>query len=381
MSDNPTADFLNEAASEGVTASELNALGGASSGSSAATASPGAGSIDSLDSNGLPEAPGAAGLTPPSSPLLASLPPNATPAQVEAAAMQAYNSDPALQQYISQTYGYIGAYLLSVPELLPILVAAGLNNWGQAEFDGAITQTTWWKTTSQAQRNFQEIQATDPGEAASQIAQEQDTILGQAQSLGVSIPPDQLKNLAQMAVAFGWSTDVITQTLRAGGAYSTANPSFGAAATFSDQASQLAGEYNINVSPTQMAAYVNQNVAGTLTADGLQQEFMKQAEQQNPWMASSIAMGVTPSQYLSTYSSAAGTTLGIDPSDVNWTDPKWNQALLQTVNGAQQPVSVGQFQQNLMKNPLYGYQNTQGARDQAYSAAQQVLSTFGKVAT
>jgi hypothetical protein len=335
--------------------------------------------IDSLDSNGLPEVPSAAGGT---SPLVPNLPPNATLAQQEAAAMQEYNSDPALQAYITQTYGYIGAYLLQIPELLPILVSAGLENWDQAQFDGAIVQTQWWQSTSQAQRNFQEIQATDPGEAEQQVSQMQDTILSSAQSLGVTVPPDQLKNLAQMAVTFGWSADVITQTLRAGGGSSAPSTSFGASATFADQAAQLAGEYNIHVSPAQMQAYVDQSVKGTLTADGLQQEFMKQAEQQNPWMASSIAMGVTPSQYLSSYASAAGTTLGIDPSDVNWTDPKWNQALLQTgPNGEQTPVSIGQFQQNLMKNPIYGYQNTQGARDQAFSTAQTILQTFGKVAS
>lgn len=365
---------LQQAGAEGGTA-YLEAAAAGKGG--AATPSPNA--VSSLDSNGLPEVPSAAGGN---SPLVPSLPANATVAQQEAAAMQEYNSDPALQQYIQQTYGYIGAYLLQVPELLPILVSAGLENWDQAQFDGAVVQTKWWQSTSQAQRNFQEIQATDPGQAAQQIAQMQDTILGEAQSLGVTVPADQLKNMAQMAVAFGWSSDVIQQTLRAGGASSSASPQFGASATFADQATQLAGEYNINLSPAQMQAYVDQSVKGTLTADGLQQEFMKQAAQQNPWMASSIAMGVTPSQYLSSYSSAAGTTLGIDPSDVNWTDPKWNQALLQTnAQGQQTPVSVGQFQQNLMKNPAYGYQNTQGARDQAFAAAQQVLSTFGKVKT
>ena len=210
----------------------------------------------------------------------------------------------------------------------------------------------------------------------------QDTILGEAQSLGVTVPTDQLKNMAQMAVAFGWSADVIQQTLRAGGASSTATPQFGAAATFADQAQQLAGEYNQTMSAAQLSAYVNQNVKGTLTADGLQQIFAQQAEQQDPWMAASIRMGVTPSQYLSSYASAAASTLGIDASDVNWTDPKWNQALLQTnAQGQQAPVSIGQFQQNLMKNPVYGYQNTQGARDQAYGAAQQILTTFGRVKT
>jgi hypothetical protein len=114
----------------------------------------------------------------------------------------------------------------------------------------------------------------------------------------------------------------------------------------------------------------------------LQQEFAKQAAQQNPWMASSINMGVTPSQYLSSYSSAAGKTLDVDPSSINWTDPKYMKALLQTnPDGTQAPVSVGQFQQTLMKDPTYGYQQTQGARDQAFATAQTILSTFGKVKT
>jgi hypothetical protein len=342
--------------------------------------------VDSLDSAGLPETPATAGDTAPSSPLLASLPPDATPAQVETASMQVYNASPALQQYIAQAYGYIGAYLLAQPELLPILVAAGLNNWGQAEFDGAITQTQWWQTTSQAQRNFQEIQATDPGEAAEQVTQMQSTILGTAQSLGVSLPSSDLQNLSQMAVEYGWSSDVITQTLRAGAAAgtngATVSTAFGSGATFADQAQQLAGEYNINLSSSQLAAYVKANAAGTLTADGLQQLFVQQASQQNPWMASSIAMGVTPSQYLSSYASAAASTLGIDPSDVNWTDPKWASALMQTnSDGTQSPVSVGVFQQNLMKNPQYGYQYTQGARDQAYGLAQTIAQQFGKVAS
>jgi hypothetical protein len=364
---------LAQAAAEGGT-SYLEAMAG---GGTTSDTTPSATASSSLDSMGLPEVPSAAGGT---SPLVPNLPPNATLAQQEAAAMQEYNSDPALQAYITQTYGYIGAYLLQQPELLPILVAAGLENWDQSQFDGAVSQTQWYQTTSQAQRNFQEIQATDPGQAATQISQMQDTILGEAQSLGVTIPQDQLKNIAQMAVTYGWSSDDIQQALRAGGAYSQPSTSFGASATFADQAQQLAGEYNINLSPSQLQNYVQQSVAGTLTADGLQQQFAQQAEQQNPWMASSIAKGVTPSQYLSSYASAAASTLGIDPSDVNWSDPKWNSALLQTVNGQQSPVSVGVFQQNLMKNPTFGYQYTQGARDQAYGTAQTILQTFGKVA-
>lgn len=350
----------------------LNAQQGGAASTTPSTAT----SSTGTDSLGLPALTGAgAGLLP-------NLPANATTAQIEAAAMAKYNADPQLQTFIQQTYGYIGSYLLNQPELLPILVAAGLGGMDQGQFDAAVVQTNWWKTTSQSQRNFQEIQANNPGEAAQQVAQMQDTILTQAQSLGVTVPDSQMKNLATMAVQYGWSADVIQQTLRAGGGFSTANPQFGAAATFSDQAKQLAGEYDIKLDPNTLAAYVKQNVAGTLSADGLQSMFADQAKQQNPWMAASIDQGVTPSQYLSGYASAAASTLEIDPSDVNWTDPKWSKALLTTKpDGTQQPVSIGQFQQSLMQDPTYGYQNTKGARDQAYSMAQTIAQTFGKVKT
>lgn len=355
--------------------------------SNTATPAPTATASDALDSQGLPVTPAAAGNTAPASPLLASLPPNATDAQVEAASMAAYNADPALQAYITQTYGYIGAYLLQQPELLPILVAAGLNNWGQAEFDGAVSQTNWYKTTSQAQRNFQEIQATDPGEAASQVSQMQSTILSQAQSLGITIPTADLKNIATFATTYGWSSDVITQTLRTYASTTNsaqdanATPGFGATATFATQARTLAGQYNINLSDAQLSAYVKANLAGTLDANGLQGIFADQARIQNPWMSASIDQGVTPSQYLSGYASAAATTLGIDPSDVNWTDPKWSTALLTTdpKTGQQTPNSIGVFQQKLMQDPTYGYQYTSSARDQAYGLAQTIASTFGKV--
>jgi hypothetical protein len=345
--------------------------------------------VSGTDSSGVIEAPSAAGGT---SPLVPNLPPNATDAQAEAAAMSEWASDPALQQYITQTYGYIGAYLLTNPELLPILVAAGLENWDQARLDGAVAGTSWWKNTSQAFRNFQELQSTDPGEANAQIAMMQDTILTQAQSIGVNVPQSQMGQLARFAVAFGWSTDVIDQTLRSGyNASFGANglPSFGEAATFADQAQQLAGEYLQPLSKAQLGFLTSENIQGKLTADGLQQQFQERAQWEMPWMAKSVAMGVTPSQFLSGYASAAAKTLDIDPSNVNWSDPKWFKALLVN-NGKpnqntdapqlnQTPVSISQFQQNLMKDPAYGYTYTQGARDTAMTNIQQLLQTFGAV--
>lgn len=305
-----------------------------------------------------------------------------TDAAIEAQAWAKYQSTATLQRYVRTQYGYVGTWLSQVPEVGPILVAAAMHGWDQARFDAAVMQTQWWQTTSQAQRNFQEVQATDPGEAAQQVLQAQDTVLNAAQSLGIALPAGDVKQLATSMVTFNWSSGVLSQVLRQQYAQATSSPQFGAAATFADQARQLAGEYAIALPTSTLAAYVKQNEQGTLTADGLQTTMTNQAMHLYPWMSTALSQGVTPSQYLSSYASAAAQTLGIDPSDVTWTTPKWTKALLTDQHGQSQtaPVSIGVFQQNLMRTPSYGYQHTQGARDAAYAMAKTVLSTFGKVA-
>lgn len=313
--------------------------------------------------------------------LIPSLPPNASDAQEESAAMAYYNAHPEIQQQIINMYGYIGAYLLSVPELAPILITAGLEGWGQAQFDGAITETNWWKTSSQAQRNFQELQIQDPGEAAQQVSQMKDTILSESQSLGIPMTDQQVSAMALSAVEYNWGSAVIEQTMRTTYSSPSAAPAFGASATFADAARAAAGAYGINMSDAELAQYVQQNQQGKLTADGLQAQFEQQASQLYPWASTALAQGTSLSQYLSNWSQAAGSTLGVDPSTIRWTDPKWTKALLTNPDGstAEAPVNIGVFQQNLMKDPTYGYQNTQNARDQAYATVNQIETTLGAV--
>lgn len=295
----------------------------------------------------------------------------------------AYQKTPKLQQLIRTQYGYVGAWLTMIPELAPILIGGALAGWDQARMDGAIMQTQWWKTTTQAQRNWQNLVATDPTEAQQQIFQMSQNVRATMLSIGLSIPAATLKSFAQRAIEFNWTSNTIEQVMRQ--TYYTGaatEPSQGQAATFADQARQLAGEYAIRLTTSQLSRYVAENKFGTLSAYGLQALFAKQAMTMYPWMKTALQAGVTPSQFLSQYATAAGQTLGIDPSSVLWSTPKWTRALLtdQTGKSTNTPVNVGIFQQNLMRTSAFGYAKTQGARDAAYSMADQILTQFGKVA-
>ena len=104
------------------------------------------------------------------------------------------------------------------------------------------------------------------------------------------------------------------------------------------------------------------------------------AAQRFPWMKTAIASGMTPKDYLAPYTSQAAKTLSVAPDSINWADPKWQGALLQTDNtGAQVPKNADQFNKALMQDPQFGYSKTQGAIDQAYAVAQQITTAFGKV--
>lgn len=305
-----------------------------------------------------------------------------TDKKIESTAWEQYLKTPKLQQYVRTQYGYVGQWLLTEPTLGPIIVASAMHGWDEGRFDAAVMATKWWKSTSQAQRNWQELNSSNPGEVASEISQMELTIRSIDQSIGLSIPNTQLKGIATKALEFNWSSTVLEQVLRRTYYKATSSPQVGQSATFADQARQLAGEYLIHLTTKQLGQLVANNQFGYLTADGLQATFAKKAMAMFPWMRESIQQGVTPAQYLSGWASAAGQTLGIDSSDVNWTTPKWMKALMTQPTGKSTttgPVNVGVFQQNLMRTPSFGYSKTQGARDSAFSLADQVLQQFGKV--
>ena len=96
-------------------------------------------------------------------------------------------------------------------------------------------------------------------------------------------------------------------------------------------------------------------------------------------MKTAIDQGMTPQQWLQPYTAQAQKTLSLSGT-VDWTDPKYQAALLTTnPDGTKTPVNTDQFNKNLMQNPAFGFSKTQGAIDQAYSLVNQIEQSFGAV--
>jgi hypothetical protein len=210
-----------------------------------------------------------------------------------------------------------------------------------------------------------------------------------ALSLGVNMTDSQFTQLATQAATFQWNQAQINQAVRAsyagtGGIASTTN-NIGDAATMQADYLNLAGQYIQTTDPAQMNQWIQNAIRGGQNPDqfkaSLSNIMAQQSIQMYPWMATAIKQGITPQQYLQPYTQVAASTLGISGSSINWADPKWQGALLQTdpKTGTQTPLNSDQFNKNLMQNPSFGYQHTQNAINQAYSTVNTIEQTFGAV--
>jgi hypothetical protein len=308
-----------------------------------------------------------------------------TDASAIATAMQVWDSNPALQQYVAQNYGY-DAWMLANPELAPILIATAYWGWDQAHVDGALSTTTWWAQNGQAARSWQELTQTDPATAQQQVSQMSNTILAEANSLGVQLSNPAITNLATLASEFNWDSDTIHQMVAQ--QYASTAPgqgqgtaTGGTAAQFGDQAQQLIQQYMVPVSQGTLATWTNNAVLGTADISGFEDYLRNAATAMYPWMKTALAQGMTPQSWFSPYTSQAESILGISSDQVNWTDPKWLNALTASQpDGTTAPVNLTQFANTLRSDPTFGYQYTADAKQQAYTMAQTITDAFGKTA-
>ncbi len=194
---------------------------------------------------------------------------------------------------IAQAYGS-EAWMAAQPELRTLLVAGTMMGWEKdpALFQSLVENTSWWKTTTDNMRNYQQTMANDPGQITGPngaMAQAQARIVSVANTLGVQLNAAQLAKITnsvvmnsvsqtgtfsntamtdQMineAVAQEFNATTFAQSVAgqqtpiaamgANAPYTAINPG-GDAATLMNQFQQIARNYYLNLTPQQIAQHV-----------------------------------------------------------------------------------------------------------------------------
>jgi hypothetical protein len=239
---------------------------------------------------------------------------------------------------------------------------------------------------------------------------------GIAQEFGVGLDQQQLTTIANQYWTSGTSagtapTDQIKDAVLA--LYDPTNPNNpdGVADTMYTDIQQAALQYQIPISNTQIGNMVKTALQGAtvesmyVAADSAEsaavKQFQEQAQGLYPALSSQIQAGQTVQNLVAPYFNVAEAYTGV-PAATMMADQqtggpsKWAAFLQGGTNpsgstqtapgttdktGGPQMMTLDQWKTELMQNPTYGFQNTQGAKDMAEQMTSAILNEFGKVNT
>jgi len=97
-----------------------------------------------------------------------------------------------------------------------------------------------------------------------------------------------------------------------------------------------------------------------------------------PTLAPQIQQGIPVRSLMEPYSLIAKNMLGED-AHIDWSQPHWNKALtgnVDPVTNRAAPMSMDQWRQQLMSDPVYGYGETEAAQNATHSFLDELNQAF-----
>jgi hypothetical protein len=297
-------------------------------------------------------------------------------------------SVPQLNEYIQQYYPQY-AWLLSQPGVAQVIDQAIAQGYGAntAYMQGQIENSSWWKTTSNAMRQYEQTLATTPGElnflnGGSQAQQMLAQIQAAAATQGVQLTAQQAQEISSQALQFGWTAQQINNAIGSDVRFGGQNQTN--AATVVQQLQAIAGNYYQSPTSAALQQWAQGVASGTQTVQEFQARMAQDAAVKWAGYAPQIMQGQNMVQLTDSLRSNVAQTLEVAPASINFvTNPAYSKMLDYVApgdkTGVHRVMTQSEADQYVKSTPTFGYQNTQGARDNVAQLAQSITQSFGKV--
>lgn len=268
------------------------------------------------------------------------------------------------------------AWMLSIPD-----VANVLNQWQSGGLSDTwlkshIMATPWYRTTSETLRNYTQLVNQDPATALQQREQKAYQILAYTNEMGLKIDWPTAQQLGEDAIKFGWSDTTLQFHLNTLG--------FGESGKLEAEFARLKAmskDYGVPVSDEALQVWVRRVLLENQGEDAFRAVLIGSAKSLYPQLTQALDGGATVKEIFDPYAQLAAKELGISPTMVDFTDPKWNKAIstVDAKTGNKVPMTLAQWQSELRTDPVYGWDTTQGAREAATELSTKLLNKFGMV--
>lgn len=304
-----------------------------------------------------------------------------------------------IQKLIAQ-YPTLWAQYKNHPDIVKVLADAANGSWSQQQLQEAMMQTPYWKTTTEAQRQWDIVAATEPAEAQKRQQAAIQAMANVSQRLGIDPANrgNQYGSQTQNFLADLWH--VTSQDLNEAqigdylvSKYWNQNPNAatGEIAANMGQIRGVFADYALPSSPHTEYHNALQLSLGHTTLDQIKGDAAAQAQGlYAPEVGKAISEGKTVAQWAAPYTNLAAQTLEISPDTIDLSQPKWQKFLKAPPDATGQSaggpakgdggraMTTSEWQATIRTDPTYGFDHTANARQSAAQLANQIQTKFGE---
>lgn len=293
---------------------------------------------------------------------------------------------PTIEPTISASeMGFSEPFLRAHPDVKQAIDLAIKNGWQQEQLNRYIeTQTEFGRSTSDAEAQFDiEIAGNKAEDWQKKVSDRAARLKQEAMALGTPLSDQEATDYARRAVRSGLTEQDTLAFLAqkfampgAGAAGGRQMTPSGQAATMIDSIKEMARSYGITVTnefiQRKVREGLQQGSGWQSWLEGQRNLFREQAKMLYPQVADKFDQ-FTLGEMVQPYLNDASDLLGINISQMNYSDPMWTAPL----NGPNGPLNRDEWIRVLRTDPKYGFDRTTKARQEYMNLADDLLAAFG----
>lgn len=283
------------------------------------------------------------------------------------------------KQAARELYGAYYDMIKNDPEISKLLEDAITNGYSDAQFQAKLEQTNWWRTTSANARQFELLEGTDPATARTQLDNRIALVRETAQRMGVTLGAESLESIARNAINLGFELtaqveDLVgSEAIRSSGGMSQLRFGY-----VGNSIRESARKFGVALSDTTFNEWVNKIAVGAESAETFESYAQQIARNLYPSLVDGFDRGLSFGEMTDPYAQVASRILEIPSSQVDFTDPKWAQAITGTNDkGEPTQMSFGDWAKYLRTDARFGWEYTDDAKNRAYTVANRMAELFG----
>lgn len=280
---------------------------------------------------------------------------------------------------VAAEFGWAASFL-DHPELGPILRKAAKEGWTSQKLRTEIVKTKWWDTKTDAEQAWEKFKAEkSSAEVARQIELQKQRLRQVASNFNGALTEAQLDELSDRVLRYGLEGQEIVSAVSSELLKGSDPSSILRTGITGRSVQQIANQYGIPVSNILLDEWSQRIATGQALLEDFTNYARTQAKSLYPSLSADIDRGATVEALADPYRQYASRILGLNPTQIDFSEPKWNVALSFGDDKGRRMMTLNEWGQYIRTNQEYGYEYTDEAQERAFSAAQTIAKVFGRL--